>query len=102
MANLTFKSSYPFKKNKTKNIERKHQTIPTYYHHIETKSRQLCIEEFREKTNKLRVQRENKQTNKKNTKLPPSDCKPRDQNDISSQNASKREQKNRFCIKRLI
>jgi len=53
MANLTFKSSsYPFKKNKTKNIERKHQTIPTYYHHIETKSRQLCIEEFREKTNK--------------------------------------------------
>jgi len=53
MANLTFKSSsYPFKKNKTKNIERKHQTIPTYYHHFETKSRQLCIEEFREKQNK--------------------------------------------------
>jgi hypothetical protein len=76
MANLTFKSSsYPFKKNKTKNIERKHQTIPTYYHHFETKSRQLCIEEFRE-TNKLRVQREktNKQ-NKKNTKLLPSECK---------------------------
>jgi len=64
MANLTFKSSsYPFKKNKTKNIERKHQTIPTYYHHFETKSRQLCIEEFRE-TNKTNFKecRERKQT----------------------------------------
>jgi len=64
MANLTFKSSYPFKKNKTKNIERKHQTIPTYYHHFETKSRQLCIEEFREKQNKQikSAERKNKQT----------------------------------------
>jgi len=77
MANLTFKSSYPFKKNKTKNIERKHQTIPTYYHHFETKSRQLCIEEFREKQTKQilkSAERENKQ-NKKNTKLLPSECK---------------------------
>jgi len=64
MANLTFKSSsYPFKKNKTKNIERKHQTIPTYYHHFETKSRQLCIEEFRETNKQIKsAERKNKQT----------------------------------------
>jgi len=56
----------------------------------------------KKQTNKLRVQREkktNKQTNKKNTKLLPSDCKPRDQNDISSQNASKREQKKQILYK---
>merc|ERR1712066_487554 len=57
---------------------------------LKQKSRQLCIEEFREKTNQTR----------KNTKLLPSDCKPRDQNnDISSQNASKREQKKQILYK---
>jgi len=41
------------------------------------------------------VQREKKviKHEKKYTKLLPSECNPRDQNDISSQNASKREQK---------
>merc|ERR1712083_967585 len=42
------------------------------------------------------------QNKRKNTKLLPSKCKPRDQINKCSQNASKREQiekKNRFCIK---
>jgi len=48
------------------------------------------------------VQREKKVIihEKKYTKLLPSECNPRDQNDISSQNASKREQKKPDFVKR--
>ena len=48
------------------------------------------------------MQREKKviKHEKKYTKLLPSECNPRDQNDISSQNASKREQKKTDFVKR--
>jgi len=49
------------------------------------------------------VQREKKviKHEKKYTKLLPSECNPRDQNDISSQNASKREQKKQILYKEI-
>ena len=42
----------------------------------------------------------NGMTRNQHTKLLPSECNPRDQNDISSQNASKREQKKPDFVKR--
>merc|ERR1712079_44129 len=84
------------KKNKKKILERNIKLYQHNYHHFETKIKTaIRIEEFREK-NLIKHE-------KKYTKLLPSECNPRDQNDISSQNASKREQKKpRFCKKRLI
>lgn len=68
---------------------------------MKQKSRQLFVLKNLEKKN-LRVQREKKviKHEKKYTKLLPSECNPRNQNDISSQNASKREQKKTDFVKR--
>merc|ERR1712156_504105 len=85
------------KKTKRKILERNIKLYQHNYHHFETKIKTaIRIEEFREKKKVIKHE-------KKYTKLLPSECNPRDQNDISSQNASKREQKKtRFCKNRLI
>merc|ERR1712156_1177089 len=89
------------KKTKRKILERNIKLYQHNYHHFETKIKTaIRIEEFRDKN--LRVQRETKVIihEKKYTNLLPSECNPRDQNDISSQNASKREQKKPDFVKR--
>jgi len=67
---------------------------------LKQKSRQLFVLKNLEKKSKSAERKKVIKHEKKYTKLLPSECNPRDQNDISSQNASKREQKKTDFVKR--
>jgi len=68
---------------------------------LKQKSRQLFVLKNLEKKKSKSAERKKViKHEKKYTKLLPSECNPRDQNDISSQNASKREQKKTDFVKR--